>query len=76
MVPMQPKWTQSEKALFFQAEYKSRDYKVRAAKITVVLLPCILSSIKADLTSSCCAKSFFAFFFFFPLLQKEEALLM
>lgn len=38
---MEPKPTQSEAALF-QAEQMSRDYKVRLAKIAVVLLPCIL----------------------------------
>lgn len=79
---MQLKPAQPEtEALLFQAEYTSRDYKVRVAKITLVPPQYILYSIKAELASGCHAKGFFALlsfrsFFLFPLLREVLALLI
>lgn len=64
---MQLKPAQSEpEALLFQVAYASVDYKVRVAKITVVLLRYILQSIKAKLISGRRAKGCFALFQKFP----------
>lgn len=79
---MQLKPAQSEtEALLFQAEYRSGDYKVLVAKITLVPPPYIIYSIKAELTSGCHAKGCFALLcfkscFLFPLLHEVVALLI